>query len=103
MFAMEKTFEWSEDGKVLLKLLDNGVKEVVVPDGVVTIGDEAFKKCSSLQSISLPDSLTTIGEKAFCKVSIFLQVLSPLVCRHLSLVILCKPSVSAIGTSGDAR
>ena len=67
MFAMEKTFEWSEDGKVLLKLLDNGVKEVVVPDGVVTIGDEAFKKCSSLQSISLPDSLTTIGEKAFCK------------------------------------
>lgn len=41
---MEKTFEWSEDGKVLLKLLDNGVKEVVVPDGVVTIGDEAFKR-----------------------------------------------------------
>ena len=40
---MEKTFEWSEDGKVLLKLLDNGVKEVVVPDGVVTIGDEAFR------------------------------------------------------------
>ena len=100
---MEKTFEWSEDGKVLLKLLDKEATEIVVPEGVEKIGDEAFKKCSSLQSISLPDSLTTIGEKAFCKVSIFLQVLPPLVCRHSSLVILCKPSISAIRISGNAR
>ena len=64
---MEKTFEWSEDGKVLLKLLDKEATEIVVPEGVEKIGNEAFKKCSSLQSISLPNSLTTIGEKAFCK------------------------------------
>ena len=64
---MEKTFEWSEDGKVLLKLLDKEATEIVVPEGVEKIGNEAFKKCSSLQSLSLPDSLTTIGEKAFAK------------------------------------
>ncbi len=36
-----------------------------LPDGLTTIGDEAFASCSSLTSINLPDSLTTIGDEAF--------------------------------------
>ena len=58
---MEKTFEWSEDGKVLLKLLDKEATEIVVPEGVEKIGDEAFKKCSSFcYNPSIPFQTTNL-------------------------------------------
>jgi len=38
---------------------------MVVPDGVTTIGDNAFHECSSLTSITIPNSVATIGEYAF--------------------------------------
>ena len=41
------------------------VREVVIPEGVTSIGDYAFKSCVSLISISLPSSLTSIGTDAF--------------------------------------
>ncbi len=40
--------------------------EVVVPDGVHTIGEWAFRYCTeTLEKVVLPDSVTTIEEKAF--------------------------------------
>ena len=36
-----------------------------IPDGVVTIGPQAFQACSGLTAISIPDGVTTIGENAF--------------------------------------
>ena len=36
-----------------------------VPEGVMSIGDGAFSRCSSLQSVSLPDGLELIGSRAF--------------------------------------
>jgi len=38
--------------------------EIIIPDGVVSIGDRAFS-CCGLKSISIPDSVTTIGDYAF--------------------------------------
>ena len=35
------------------------------PEGIVSIGEGAFSRCSSLQSVSLPDSLELIGSRAF--------------------------------------
>ena len=42
-----------------------GAKNVVLPEGMVTLGYEAFSGCKSLESISLPASLTMIGNDAF--------------------------------------
>ena len=41
------------------------ITKLIIPDGVTTIGDRAFRDCSSLTNITIPDSVTEIGEYAF--------------------------------------
>ncbi len=43
------------------------IKEVVLPNGITSIGDDAFNNCDSLTSITIPDSVTSIGDYAFYK------------------------------------
>ena len=49
----------------VLKKVHNCDAHVVIPDFVTHIGNGAFRKCSSLRSVSLPDSVTHIGNGAF--------------------------------------
>ena len=48
-------------GKIYL----NGevLTDVVVPEGVVRLGDYVFARCASLRSITIPDSVTDIGKE----------------------------------------
>lgn len=50
--------------------------EVVIPEGVTTIGICAFSECSNLSSISIPKEVTTIGLYAFenCSSNLVLMV-----------------------------
>ena len=41
------------------------VTELVIPDGVTSIGERAFWGCSGLTSITIPNSVTRIGDYAF--------------------------------------
>ena len=52
-----------KDG-VLEKYTGSG-GDVVIPNGVKTIGNWAFRNCLSLCNISIPDSVTSIGDEAF--------------------------------------
>ena len=63
---------------------NESVKQVIIGDGVTTIGDNAFESCSSLTSITIPNSVTTIGDNAFSY------------CRALTSVIISN-SVTTIG------
>lgn len=54
-----------ENGVLTQYIEEDGVDDIVVPDGVVEIGDAAFGGCSSLKHIKLPDSVTVIGDYAF--------------------------------------
>ena len=45
------------------------ITELVIPEGVTSIGNVAFQNCTGLTSIEIPNSVTSIGESAFydCK------------------------------------
>ena len=41
------------------------IENVVIPEGVTSIGHMAFWKCNNLTTITIPNSITSIGESAF--------------------------------------
>ena len=41
------------------------IQAITIPDTVTSIGENAFKDCTSLTSITIPDSVTSIGASAF--------------------------------------
>ncbi len=41
------------------------IKDVTVPEGVVSVDDHAFGECPALESVTLPESLTWLGDFAF--------------------------------------
>jgi hypothetical protein len=43
----------------------SALKEITIPEGVVSIGESSFDGCNSLESISLPNGITVIGIGAF--------------------------------------
>ena len=47
----------------------SAVTSVSMPEGITSIGFEAFSGCQNLESVALPESLTTLGDYAFisCK------------------------------------
>ena len=49
------------------KLFVNGslVTDLVIPDGVTSIGGVAFSGCCGLTSVTIPNSVTSIGDQAF--------------------------------------
>ena len=51
------------------------IETVVIPDGVIKIGANAFARCAKLESVVIPASVTEIGDSAFLEVStVYLSV-----------------------------
>lgn len=55
----------SGGGEELAALIDRSIEEVVIPNGVTSIGNYAFSYCSRLVSVTIPNSVTSIGNGAF--------------------------------------
>ena len=43
----------------------NGLKSIIIPNSVTTIGYAAFRSCEKLTSLTIPNSVTSIGGSAF--------------------------------------
>jgi serine/threonine protein kinase len=55
---------YTSERRKLISYLSNG-ENFIIPDSVTSIGDRAFRECSSLHSVTIPDSVTSIGDWAF--------------------------------------
>ena len=55
----------------------SGLTSVVLPDGVTSIGEYAFSGCNSLANIVIPDSVTSIGGRAFYECSSLTSIAIP--------------------------
>ena len=53
------------------------IKQIIIGDGITTIGEDAFRDCSSLTSVTIPNSVTKIGRGAFHSCSALTSVTIP--------------------------
>ena len=53
------------DGEYVLVDCNDKKEEYVIPKYVTKIGDDAFRNCTNLKSVTIPDSVTKIGMRAF--------------------------------------
>ena len=63
------TFDSRNNCNAIIKTSDNtlviGCQNTIIPNGITSIGPQAFHGCKNLTTISLPNSITKIGTKAF--------------------------------------
>ena len=66
-------FDSSHNCNAIIRTADNtliqGCNTTVIPSGVTSIGEAAFRDCTSLTGITIPDSVTSIGNSAFAACS----------------------------------
>lgn len=60
----------------LIKMNTKFEGDYIIKDGILTIADSAFERCSKLTSVKLPTSLKNIGNKAFynCKLLTSIEI-----------------------------
>lgn len=61
----------------LKKYLPEGETEIVIPEGVDSIGANVFKDCTEIEAVTLPESLTAIGQRAFSRCTKLKRVIIP--------------------------
>ena len=96
-----------------LYLNEQLLTELIIPDGVTSIGDHAFAGCSLLTSIAIPNSVTRIGYGAFVGCSLLTSITIPdgvtsiegrmfFNCTSLTSVVI-PDSVTSIGAEAFER
>ena len=71
----EGMLDWRKNGRTTDNI--GNVKQIVIKDDVTSMGEEAFRNCSSLTGIEIPSSVTSIGNRAFSGCSSLTEIVIP--------------------------
>ena len=55
----------------------SNIKEIIIPNGVFEIADDAFEGCRNFERVCLPDSIKRIGSSAFSNCSVLKDIQIP--------------------------
>ncbi len=59
------------------KQYNNDIIEIIINNGITSIGNEAFKGCTNVSSITIPNSVTSIGYDAFSNMTCLQKITIP--------------------------
>lgn len=71
--------------KGVLKKYKGKESDVIIPDTVTSIGEEAFKGCKKIKSVTIGKSVTTIGKYAFYECTALSKVILPDTLKRLGV------------------
>jgi len=81
---------------------DADLETVVIPEGVLWIGIEAFWSCSQLQSVTLPSTLVRIDNFAFVFCSELKELYIPAAATEIGAAFASMPTVITVDSSNPA-
>ncbi len=63
----------------------DGLKSIIIPSSVTSLGNYCFNKCSGLTSITIPSSVTSLGIYCFglCPKLVFITIEQPKLIRNI--------------------
>ena len=64
-YKSDKNIIYTKDGKTLIAVASGLSGTIDIPDGVISIGDDAFIGCSAISTVTIPESVTSIESEAF--------------------------------------
>ena len=107
LFSSQNGVLFNKDKTIIIMYPVGKSGNYEIPDSVTSIGEQAFRACRSLTSITIPDSVTNIGEYAFVDCESLTSITIPdrvtsigtyMFCRCKSLASITIPdSVTSIG------
>lgn len=80
-------FEMSDDNTELLSIKNGNITHAYVPEGTISIADQVFMDCESLEKVHLPSGIQKIGYASFFN------------CKSLTSLT-CPSSLKQIGAAG---
>ena len=72
-----KMKDWESNNTIDWYEIKDEVNSVIIEEGVTSIGEYAFFRCTNLTSIEIPNSVMSIGERAFYECTSLINIVVP--------------------------